>query len=97
MMAKRMWSAFTDDMNHCFFTHDGTVERHHIYGGSRKKQSEKYGYIVPLRPDLHPNGVYAGKDAKRIDSYLKEMAQRDFEEHYGSRMDFIKIFGKSYL
>lgn len=94
---KILWSAFTDDMEHCFFTQYSRVERHHIFGGCNRKRSEKYGYVVPLRPDLHPNGVHAGKHAKEIDSYLKQMAQRDFEEKHGIREDFIKEFGKSYL
>lgn len=90
-------SVFTDDLEHCFFTGSAPVEVHHIFGGFRRKASTQYGFVVPLRPDLHPNGVFAGKDAKRIDSYLKEMAQRYFEEHYGTREQFRKIFGKSYL
>lgn len=97
MAAKRLWSAFTDDLDHCIFTGSSQVERHHIFGGSSRKASERYGYVVPLRPDLHPNGVFAGKYAKMIDTYLKQMAQRDFEEKHGTREDFRKVFGKSYL
>lgn len=90
-------SVFTDDLEHCFFTGSSPVEVHHIFGGSRRKASTKYGFVVPLRPDLHPNGVRAGKDAKAIDDYLKQMAQRYFEEHYGTREAFREVFGKSYL
>lgn len=94
---KKLWSAFTDDMEQCFFTGCFPVERHHIFGGSNRKKSEKYGYVVPLRPDLHPNGVQAGKNAREIDRYLKEMAQKHFEENYGTREDFRREFGKSIL
>ena len=97
MAAKRLWSAFTDDLDHCIFTGSSQVERHHIFGGSSRKASERYGYVVPLRPDLHPNGVFAGKRAKEIDIYLKQMAQRDFEKKHGTREDFRREFGKSYL
>lgn len=97
-MTKRLWSAFTDDMDSCFFTKYTQVERHHIFGASSRKLSEAYGYVVPLRPDLHPNGVNANrKYAKQIDTYLKQMAQRDFEEKHGNRTAFIRLFGKSYL
>jgi hypothetical protein len=34
---------------------------------------------------------------KELDLKLKEMAQRYYEENYGTREDFIKEFGKSYL
>lgn len=96
-MAKRLWSVFTDDMDHCYFTGYPGVERHHIFGSSRKEASEKRGFVIPLRPDLHPNGVMFDRRNKDIDSRLKQMAQTYYEEHYGSRAEFIKEFGKSYL
>ena len=96
-MSKRLWSVFTEDMDHCYFTGTAPVERHHIFGGANRKNSEKYGFIVPLRPDIHPNGVYAGQSAKLIDVKLKTMAQEYFEREYGTRDDFRRIFGKSYL
>jgi hypothetical protein len=79
------------------FTGYAPVERHHIFGGSNKAKCEKYGFIAPLRPDLHPNGVHAGKDAKKVDLKLKQMAQEYYEAHYGTREDFIREFGKSVL
>lgn len=96
-MAKQLTSVFTDDMDHCMFTGTAPVERHHIFGGVNKKRSEKYGFIAPLRPDLHPNGVFAGKDAKGVDTELKRMAQEYYEKHYGTRDEFREEFGKSYL
>ena len=94
---KRLWSCFTGDMDHCYFTGAAPVERHHIFGGSNRKNSEKYGFVIPLRPDMHPNGAKAGKNAADIDLKLKQMSQRYFEEHYGTRDDFRRIFGKSVL
>ena len=98
-MAKRLWSAFTDDMDRCFITHRYGVERHHIIGKTKgnKELCEKYGYIVPLIPRLHPNGAWADAEGRALDIPLKQMAQRHFELHYGTREDFIKLFGKSYL
>ena len=94
---KRLRSAFTDVMDHCYFTGTAPVERHHIWGGANRKNSEKYGFVIPLRPDLHPNGAQAGKNAAEIDMKLKQMAQEYFEEHYGTRDEFRRIFGKSVL
>lgn len=94
---KRLKSVFTDDMDHCLFTGSAPVERHHIFGGFNRARSEKYGFVVPLRPDLHPNGVHAGGDAPLIDIRLKQMAQTYYEEHNGTRAEFIAEFGKSYL
>ena len=94
---KKLFSVFTDDMDHCIFTGSAPVERHHIFGASNRKHSERFGFVVPLRPDLHPNGVFAGKDAKKIDLKLKQMAQEYYESHYGTREEFREIFGKNYL
>lgn len=96
-MAKRLRSVFTKDMDHCFFTGYAPVERHHIFGGANRKKSEKYGFVVPLRPDLHPNGVFAGKDAKTVDVRLKEMSQTYWEENIGTREEFRQEFGRNYL
>lgn len=97
---KRLFSVFTDDLDHCMFTGAAPVERHHIYsqmGGGVKEKCERYGFIAPLRPDLHPNGADAGKEAKSVDIKLKTMAQEYYETHYGTRADFIREFGKSCL
>lgn len=94
---KKLWSVFTDDMEHCFYTGSAPVERHHIFGAAYRKKSESYGFVIPLRPDLHPNGACAGKDASDIDNQLKRMAQKYYEAHYGTREEFTKEFGKNYL
>lgn len=98
-MAKRLKSAFTDDMEHCIYTGSTCVERHHIFGGPNRKRSEKYMFVVPLRPDIHPNGVYFNPPPgfEDIDIRLKRMAQDYFEEHHGTREEFRSIFGKSWL
>lgn len=96
-MAKRLTSVFTDDMDHCYFTGSPIVERHHIFGASNRKRSEQYGFVLPLRPDLHPNGAQAGQSAKLVDTKIKQMAQEYYEANIGTRADFIKEFGKSYI
>lgn len=94
---KKLTSVLTNDLDHCMFTGSGVVERHHVFGAYNKKRSEQYGFIAPLRPDLHPNGVYAGEHAKEVDTYLKQTCQEYYESHYGSREKFIAEFGRSYL
>lgn len=94
---KRLYSVFTDDLDHCMFTGAAPVERHHVFGGANRKKSERRGFIAPLRPDLHPNGVFAGKDAKDVDTALKRLSQQYYETHYGTREQFINEFGRNYL
>ena len=94
---KKLWSIFTDDMDHCIFTGSDRVERHHVFPGFNRAKCEKYGYIAPLAPQFHPNGVSAGENWKEIDTYLKQECQKDYEKNHGSREDFIKEFGRNYL
>lgn len=94
---KKLTSVFTDNMDCCIYTGSYIVERHHIFGGSNRKKSEKYGFVVPLRPDFHPNGVRFNRKNGDIDTKLKTMAQTYYEEHIGSREEFRKEFGKSWL
>lgn len=97
-MAKRLTSVFTDDMDSCIFTGSTQIERHHIFGASNRRKSEEYGYVVPVRYNLHPNGARADQRyAKQIDTHLKQMAQKHFEENHGTRADFIATFGRSYI
>ena len=100
-MAKQLWSVLTDDMEHCYFTGSPYIERHHVFEGRKgnKVKSEKRGFIVPLRLDLHPNGVWFKRTPEnlKIDLILKQRCQIYYESHYGTRDDFIKEFGKSYL
>ena len=100
MAAKKLKSIFTDDMEHCMFTGSTYVERHHVFPGlANRKKCEKYGFIAPLRYDLHPNGTgfNPNEENKKIDCYLKRKCQEWYEEHVGSRDDFRKEFGKSWL
>lgn len=95
---KNLWSVFTNDMNHCYFTGSPNVERHHIFGASNRKHSEEYGFVIPLRYDLHPNGANADRSKSAgIDTELKKMAQAYFERNYGTREEFQAVFGKLYL
>lgn len=96
---KKCWSVLTDDMGRCYITGLNVVAIHHVFGGSRKAASEKYGFLVPLHPTLHtysPDSVHMAPN-RGLDLRLKQECQRYFEEHYGSREEFIEIFGRSYL
>ena len=53
---------------------------------------EKYGFIAPLRPDLHPNGVHRGKHAGEIDKDLRLRCREYYIEHYGTEEQFRQEF-----
>lgn len=71
---------------------------HHIFfGTSNRKQSEKRGLKVWLcgkDHNLSNEGVHFNKE---LDTHLKKLSQEYYEEHCGTREQFIKEFGKSVL
>lgn len=74
----------------------GCLEKHHIFGGSNRKWSEKYGLWVWLTHEEHnepPHGVHHCREAM---DYLHGKGQEAFERCYPN-LDFKKIFGRNYL
>lgn len=72
------------------------LEKHHIYGGARRKLYEKYGCWVYLTLDYHTgrHGVHRGNTA--LANRLKQECQRTFEQTR-TREEFMRIFGRNYL
>lgn len=73
----------------------GYMHLHHIFEGSLRKRSDRYGMTCFLCPVCHigERGVHMNA---ALNVKLKRAGQRKFEKSH-SREDFIKIFGKSYL
>ena len=98
-MARRrgeLESALVDDMDFCIVCKRPRQQVHHVFGSYNRKKSDDYKYILPLCEPHHTgtNGVH---NNKQMDRQFKQMAQRHFEQHHGTRKDFIKEFGKSWL
>lgn len=68
------------------------LERHHVFEGSRRSASEKYGAVVWLCHDHH---MAIHNDAAAMRN-LKRAAQRAFEAKY-SHEKFMEVFKKNYL
>lgn len=72
--------------------------RHHIYSGrGRRELSEKYGLWVYLCGRHHTMGAFSIHHDSALDKKLREQGQRAWEARYGTREDFIRIFGRSWL
>ena len=93
---KELKSALVDDMDVCFVCKRERQQVHHVFGSYNRKHSDKYAYVLPLCEEHHTgkNGVHSNR---QMDIHFKQMAQRHFEKNHGSRQDFMKVFGKSYL
>lgn len=82
----------------CYICHSVRgLERHHIYAGTRRKISEKYGACVMLCYECH-RGKHGAHGTGGIDARLKQEAQVDLMKKYGwTTEEFIKIFGRNYV
>lgn len=96
-------SIFTSDLKKCFITgcSDGYVGNvyhkihiHHIFGASNKANSEKYHFIIPLRDDYHVITSYSVHQNKDFDLTLKRFCQEYWLFCYGTKEEFINVFGQ---
>lgn len=73
-----------------------TVELHHVYGGGRRKHSEKYNCVVYLPKAMHTgsNGVHSNKEMRL---QIQADMQLRLEDAGWTRGEFRETFGKSYL
>ena len=69
---------------------------HHVFpGASNRQKSEQRGFKVRLCGNCH---MALHKHINSGDSLmLKQWCQRYYEDHYGTREEFISEFGKSRL
>ena len=75
------------------------LDRHHIFGSSRRKLSEKYGLVVLLCHErCHIFGEYSVHKNADIMQYLHEYGQRKAMKENGWTIEqFREIFGANYL
>lgn len=73
------------------------LHKHHIYGGYGRRQiSEEQGCWVYLCLNHH-TGRFGVHNNSELDYGLKRMCQQRWEYLHGSRDEFRKLFGKSYV
>ena len=89
-------SVLVDDMSVCLVCGAPHPHVHHVYFNAKKKFSEKYGYLLPLCY-WHHEGNTGPHLNREVDLMYKRMAQMHYEAHHGTREDFIREVGKSYL
>lgn len=75
------------------------LDWHHVFEGSRRKASERYGLKVKLHHiRCHLYGVAAVHNNPNTNKMLKRKAQEEAMQRYGwTGDDWLEIFKKSYL
>lgn len=87
-------------MKQCYLCHVKGVplERHHVFNGSNRNKSEKYGYVVLLCRDCHTGGQNAVHRNRAVMVQLKKEFQRKaMAENGWNKEDFIREFGRNYI
>lgn len=85
------------DEKKCYVTGSKiNLHQHHIFAGTNRKNSDKYGCWVWLRADWHNMSSYGVHFNKDLDLKLKKECQKKFEERY-SHEKFMQVFRKNYL
>ena len=92
-MRKHKSKLKTDE--NCIICNSPYAEEHHcLHGTANRKKADQYGLTVYLCHTCHMR-IHDGDREK--DLHLIRLAQLYFENHIGTRADFIKEFGKNYL
>ena len=89
-------SALVDNMDLCLICKRPRQQIHHCFGKYNRAKSDFYHYLVPLCEEHH-TGSHGVHSNHQMDVHFKQMAQRHFEKTHGTREDFIRVFGKSWL
>lgn len=78
--------------------HFNGCHKHHVFGGSNRKRSEKDGLFIYLTPEMHnmsDKGIHYNSDFM---DYAHRVGQQAWQDYYNkSKDDFIKEYGKNYL
>ena len=75
-----------------------TVERHHLFGGARRKKADKLKLTVMLCPYCHQYDPDSAHKSAETRLYLHKYGQKKAMREQGwEKEDFVREFGKNYL
>lgn len=75
------------------------LDKHHIFGGSNRRNSERYGLVVPLHHNrCHIFGERAVHNCRATMDELHRRGQKLAMEQQGWTVEeFRRVFGRNYL
>ena len=92
-LERNRFSVFTNDLEHCIICKRKKEHLHEIFFGSNRKKSMQYGFVIPLCHECHAE-MHRNKYWQK---YWHIKGQKCWEEKIGTREEFIRVFGRSYL
>ncbi len=93
-------SIITDYENICFLCGRPAEGEHHLlFGTGKRRLAEEDGLKIPICNQCHTLGVVTGRihDNPMAEKLSKMLGQALYETRIGSRQEFMKRYGKSYL
>ena len=97
MIKQQLLDRFNQQEKVCSVCGSPEVHRHEVYfGRANRKLSVEYGMMEWLCVTHHLHSEFGVHRNREFDLKLKAEYQAIFEE-YGTREDFMKIFGRSWL
>lgn len=88
-------SIVVKDFTKCLFCGRPMEAKHHVFGGSNRRNSERFGLTVPLCNEHHNMSNHSVHMDRDMDIKVKAMAQIAFENKYGHEK-FMQVFGKNF-
>ena len=92
-LERNRFSVFTDNLDQCIICGVKKNHLHEIFFGSNRQKSMQYNFVIPLCHECHTE-MHINKEWQE---YWHVKGQEYWEEFIGTREEFIRVFGKSYL
>ena len=92
-LEKNRKSVFTDDLDYCYLCGKKKNDLHEIFSGRNRINSIKFNLVLPLCRKCHS----LNQNNPFFNDYWHRHGQLYWEEHIGSREEFIKVFRRNYL
>lgn len=93
-LERNRYSVFYESLSMCMSCGSMyQISKHEIFPGRNRKNSMKYGFVLPLCVSCH-NKLQENTD---FNNKWQKHSQKYFEEHYGTREQFLEIFRRNYL
>lgn len=91
-----MSKSIMQDEKACYITgRTDHLHKHHIFGGGRRKISEKWGLWIWLTGEYHNLSSHGIHFDAKLDRLVKTQCQQRFEELHGHGQ-WMKVIGKNY-
>ena len=92
-LERKRKSVFTDDLEYCILCGSKKDNLHEIFFGKNRLNSIKYNLVIPLCFNCHQE-MHINKEWQEF-WHIK--GQLYWESHFGSRIEFIKVFRENYI